>query len=65
MRIPDNYDFFEMHEAENDRWLRKRPVCAECGEHIQDDHAYRMDQGLLCPQCFEEWADDIKVWLED
>ena len=65
MHIPDNYDLFERHEAKRERWLRKRPVCCECGERIEDDHAYRMEGGLLCPSCFEEWADDIKMWLED
>lgn len=32
--IPDNYDFFRMHEDEQDKWLEQRPVCVCCGDHI-------------------------------
>ena len=29
--IQDNYDFFRMHEDEQDKWLEQRPVCVCCG----------------------------------
>ena len=38
--IPDNYDFFRMHEDEQDKWLEQRLVCVCCGDHIQDDYCY-------------------------
>ena len=29
----DNYDLWNDHEWEKERWLKKRPICRECGEH--------------------------------
>ena len=66
MYIPDNYDKFEEHEAEQARYISRLPVCDKCGEHIQSDYAYKIDgEGLLCEDCFLEWADDCKVDPED
>ena len=53
MSMPDNYDFFRMHEDEMDAKLERRPVCVCCEEHIQDDHAYDIDGNLYCQDCME------------
>ncbi len=53
MNMPDNYDYFCMHEAEMDEKLDRRPVCVCCEEHIQDDHAYNIGGELYCPDCME------------
>ena len=37
MYVPDNYDQYRQHEAEQEAELSKFPVCYECGEHILDD----------------------------
>lgn len=34
-----------------DRWLRSRPVCTDCGEHITEEWAYRMENGVICTKC--------------
>lgn len=47
-------DFFE-HEAEQEEWLRKRPVCRCCGEPIQDDIAVDLGDGLVCMPCIEAY----------
>lgn len=41
-------------EAEDERWLRSRPVCAWCGEPIQDEYAYEIDGELICERCIED-----------
>lgn len=46
--IPDNYDFFRMHEDEQDKWLEQRPVCVCCGDHIQDDYCYDVGGEIYC-----------------
>lgn len=46
-------DFDRWDEAQND-WLVKRPVCADCGEHIQDDHCYEINDEYICPRCMED-----------
>lgn len=46
--------------ADFDRWcdeqnekLKKLPVCSVCGEHIQDDHYYLINDENICPDCLE------------
>lgn len=53
MVIPDNYDFWKAHDREQTRQLERLPVCADCGEHIQDDHYYLINDEAICPDCLE------------
>lgn len=53
MRIPDNYDQWEQHEARQQRELASLPVCADCGEPVQDDHFYLINDEVICPRCLE------------
>ena len=48
MWASDPIDAFHQHEAAQERWLRSRPVCAECGEHIQDEYAFYIDGEWIC-----------------
>lgn len=52
--MPDNYSQWEAHEAEQEAWLSKRPVCRHCGEHIQDDFYYYIDGDILCEDCMND-----------
>ena len=58
----DNYDKWEQHDAEQQRQLARLPECSECGEHIQSDKCYEINDELICPKCMEEnhgkWVDD-------
>jgi formylmethanofuran dehydrogenase subunit E len=54
MYVPDNYDAFEAHQAEQDAWLEKRPVCVECGEPIQDDFLYDINGDIYCEECMKD-----------
>lgn len=51
MQIYDALADAERHIAEQERQLEQRPVCAECGEHIQDDHLYEIGGEILCCDC--------------
>ena len=55
MTILDNYYAWEIHDAQQERWLQKRPICADCGEHIQDDHYYLIDDKIVCPDCLDSY----------
>ena len=48
-------------EAEEERWLQKRPECADCGEPIQDEMAFHKDDVFLCEHC----RDAYMVYVED
>ena len=55
--IPDCVPYldFERREREEERWLSRRPRCCECGEHIQDEELYEIDEGkLVCRACLDE-----------
>jgi hypothetical protein len=39
----DPYHDFDLWDADQDAWLNSRPVCKWCGEHIQDEYAYRIN----------------------
>lgn len=60
MRIPDNFDAYDAYEREQERWLAKRPKCEWCGEPIQDDYAYRIDDDLVCTHCVDECMEVIE-----
>ena len=42
MQIPDNYDRWAQHDAEQERQLQMLPKCSECGEHIQQERLSTM-----------------------
>ena len=38
-----------------ERKLAQRPRCAECGERIQDEYAYEIDNELICEECLDRY----------
>lgn len=52
--IPDNYDCFLQHEAEQESWLDKLPLCEYCEEPIQDEYAYYIEGSWFCESCMNE-----------
>lgn len=52
--VPDAYDMWEQHEAEQEKALSKLPVCDACGENIQDEYCYRIGNDILCEECMKE-----------
>ena len=59
--LPDNYDMWNEHEWKKERWLTKRPICRECGEHIADEYSYQFSGKWYCPDCI----DRHKVYIEE
>lgn len=56
MRLPDHYSAYRSHEAAQERWLMSRPICDRCGERIQDEYMWEVEDGYnLCEECKEEW----------
>lgn len=62
MYVPDNYDAFCEHEAAMECSLAKLPECSECGEKIQDEFCFEVNDELICHKCMNEnhrkWTDD-------
>lgn len=60
--MPDNYSMWKKHQGSQDAWLARRPVCSECGEHIQEDYYYLINDEIICPDCME---DNYKKSIDD
>lgn len=43
-------DFYR-HDAEQEAKLEKLPVCQSCGEPIQDEFLYCVNDEILCTNC--------------
>lgn len=59
--VPDNYDRYRQHEAEQHRKEQRRLKCAWCGEPIYADRAYRIERQWVCPDCIE----DTREWIDE
>lgn len=44
---------FDRYDAEQQRRMDKLPVCADCGEPVQADHFYLINDEVICPDCLE------------
>lgn len=62
MNIPDNYDRWKQHEAEQQAELDKLPKCEHCGEPIQSDYYYEIGNECLCEDCLN---DNFRKDVED
>lgn len=60
-RSDDPLRDFDRWDFDEERWLASRPKCAECGEPITTDTAYRFEGELICEDCMHEH----KVWIEE
>lgn len=53
---------FERHDAEQERWLKRRPRCYHCNQHIQDETAYCINDEWICDEClvehYQKYIDD-------
>ena len=57
--IPDAYDQWKAHEAEQQAQLDELPMCCECGERIQQEDAVCINDNYICDHCL----DDLRVEL--
>ena len=58
----DNYDIWRAHDDKLEKQLAERPVCADCGNHVQDEHFYLINDEVICPRCLE---DGYRRYVED
>ena len=55
----------ERHEREQEAWLRSRPVCAWCGEPIQEEMCYDIAGELVCENCIDDCRTETpEDWYE-
>ena len=54
MSLPDNYDLFVQHDAEQEKRLAELPECCECGERIQDEYCFEINDEYICEECLND-----------
>lgn len=59
-RHGDPLDDFDRLDREEALWLKSRPKCSGCGEHIQSEKCYRIHGEVYCPDCIEDFAEDVE-----
>ena len=62
MNVPDNYDRWKQHDAEQEAQLDKLPKCSICDEPIQDDYYYEINDECICEECLN---DNFRKDIED
>lgn len=51
----ENWQREQMLQSRWDGYLRRRPICADCGERITSSLCLPLDDGsCLCPRCVRE-----------
>ena len=62
MYVPDNYDLWKSHDAEQQKQLDRLPRCSECERPIQEEFCYEVNGELVCDECMNnnhrKWVDD-------
>lgn len=53
---------FERYDAEQQAELDKLPKCEWCGERIQTEECYEVNNELICPECLNE---NYRRWVDD
>lgn len=53
----------ENYQADQEEWLKSRPICDCCGEHIQGEWMYMFDSKIVCETCMEECRYSVDDWM--
>lgn len=56
---------FDCFDREQQKRLDRLPVCADCGEAVQDDHYYLINDAVICPDCMESgYRKEVDDYIE-
>lgn len=53
--VADNYDLWEAFDRKQAQQLERLPVCADCGEPIQQEDAVYIHEVWLCDECLDSY----------
>ena len=63
--IYENPNTFEEFDFYVQKQIAKLPVCVECGEHIQDEYLYIIEEDPMCEECAEKWLKRQRRRIDD
>ena len=50
---------FDAWDADQNKWLERRPVCADCENHIQDETAFYINGEWICRDCMSAYEQEV------
>lgn len=62
--IPDYYDKWSEYNQQKEEELKKRPVCDCCGDHIQEEYCYVINDDYICESCMEENRKSVESLMD-
>ena len=54
IRTDDPVKDFDRHDRAQSKRLAELPECSICGNPIQDDHYYEINDENICPECLDD-----------
>lgn len=54
-RTDDPLSDFSRHDAEQEDALELLPMCADCGERIQEEMCFVINDETICESCMEQY----------
>ncbi len=52
---------YERHCKAQENALARLPECSRCGEYIQDEYAYYINDEWVCEECIDEFKRYVDV----
>jgi formylmethanofuran dehydrogenase subunit E len=52
--IPDYLDQWSEHDRQQEEALEKLPECNYCGEKIQGDYCFEINDEIICEKCLKD-----------
>ena len=52
--IPDYFDQWSEYNRQKEEELKKLPECCECGEAIQSEYCFEINDEFVCERCLIE-----------
>ena len=52
--LPEPHHFWDAHCAEQERQLKRLPICSWCERRIDDDYCFEINGDLIHQSCFEK-----------
>lgn len=51
---------FDRWQTDQERWLSERPQCDDCGEHIQSETAFYINDCWICEDCIDSYRREVQ-----
>ena len=52
--IPDYLDHWSEHNRQKEEKLHQLPKCEYCGQHIQDEYCFEINDEIICEGCLKD-----------